>query len=341
MTTSSSWLARDARKGGLTLIELLVVLSVIAVLSTAALRSVVGTVDQQNYDTNVEQLEEIEKAILGDGDTAGFLSDLGRLPEVRDGSPVEDQLEELLDPTIWDADELFGVSSPDGDPDVQLATGWRGPYIDLGINQDELDDAFANPYQLLQADRSPIDASDDDENDIAIIESFGADGADGGTIFSEDVEIVFEDTTTGQNFWRTILTVNVSPPEGETLIERDNPATTESIVVRIYGANPDFDPSDPTSQKLHTIEQVEEEISNTGDSSFSFLLDGDDDPTNDPDLNPGPGLPIGPKALRIYRVESVPADKQDAIADSELQSKSPITYFNLSQFNTSETLFID
>ena len=61
---------------GLTLVELLVVLSIVAVLSTVALRSVVGTFEQNNYDANISQLEQIELAVLGGDETAGFLGDI-------------------------------------------------------------------------------------------------------------------------------------------------------------------------------------------------------------------------------------------------------------------------
>ncbi|MEM7792803.1 MAG: prepilin-type N-terminal cleavage/methylation domain-containing protein, partial [Verrucomicrobiota bacterium] len=51
---------------GLTLVELLVVLTILAVLSTVALRSVAQITEEKRYEANRSQLETVEAAVLGE-----------------------------------------------------------------------------------------------------------------------------------------------------------------------------------------------------------------------------------------------------------------------------------
>lgn len=315
------------RDTGLTLVELLVVLSILAVVSTAALRSVVGSFEEQNYDANVSQLEQIELAVLGNDNQAGFLGDIGRLP-VAAGDSSTTNFSQLAE--LWDQGSLsdYAIQAPAGDAEVRLGTGWRGPYLSLGINRDDLSDGFANPFVLYQTDGSISDNGDT----IAVVQSFGADGTANGTSYEEDLEVIFQVNAgvlpapddVAANRWTQDLNVTiVSDPAP---IERETAGTAESVVVRIYGADGNGD--------LVTLEQVEEEIPVGGTPDISVVMDGDDDAT----VDTGPGLPLGAKVIRAYRVENtdIPAKQADILADDK--SISPATHVILDRFTSTITL---
>ncbi|MEM9399243.1 MAG: prepilin-type N-terminal cleavage/methylation domain-containing protein, partial [Verrucomicrobiota bacterium] len=155
-------------KRGLTLVELLVVLSVVAVVSTVAMRSLVGQLDQTNYDANLSQLSEIEFAVLGDEETASFVGDIGRLPQVI-GTDPETQLAEL-----WQIESLsaYSINTPTGDSEIRLGTGWRGPYLNLGLTRTEITDGFGFDFVLTQTTIDMVDV-------ITAVESLGLSGTVG------------------------------------------------------------------------------------------------------------------------------------------------------------------
>jgi len=333
------------KQHGLTLVELLVVLSLVAVLSTVALRSVAGLFEERHYDANIQQLEEIERAVLGDREGAGFLGDIGRLP-VANGDAGPANLKQFAE--LWDQNvaALAGIAdyeirSPDGDPEVRLGTGWRGPYLNLGINRRELTDGFANRFFLFQA--SGAEADDGDQ--IAIVQSLGADGEVGGTGFDEDFAIVFEAETTAitaglaekeADRWRTPVVVNVVADggaiewSGDPEDEPNGDPKEFYVVVRIYGPNGDGD--------IHTVEQVYKKIIGGGTPSIMFRLDGDDDHSDDT----GPGIVHGAKVIRAYQVENEPgndtAGKESLFEDADLQRKSPATHVVIDRFTDTITL---
>lgn len=319
---------------GLTLVELLVVLSILAVLSTVALRSVVGNFEQTNYDANVSQLEQIELAILGGDDFSGFVGDIGRLPIAR-GSDATTQLAELWDQNVATAAGIsrFAVNSAPGDNEVRLGTGWRGPYLNLGLNRDDLTDSFANAFLLYESDGSQVANTET----VSIIQSFGANGTtqtapdDSETSYEEDFEVIFEADAVlaniadvAQNHWQSDLTVSVIADPAP--IERENSGIAESVVVRIYGAD--------ASGDLVTLEQVEISIPSTGTPNVTVVLDGDDDAA----VDTGAGLPLGQKVIRAYRVEDadIPLKQADILADDK--SLSPATHLILDRFNSTLTL---
>ncbi len=321
-----------AQLAGLTLIELLVVLSILAVLSTVALRSVVGVFEEKNYDANISQLEEIEDAVLGDDDTAGFLGDIGRLPQaVGDADPTN--LEQLAE--LWDQSSTglpdYAINTPTGDSEVRLGTGWRGPYLNLGINRDELTDGFANPFLLYQADGADSDNGDT----IAIIQSFGADGAFGGTgVYDGDLEVIFQadagvlppPNDTEANRWQTDLTVKVDPNTGQ-IEESDG----RFVVVRIYGAD--------GSGGIHTVAQGE----------FDF-----DDPPNPTQVVDREftfnNVAHGPKVFRAYQIKdtapfTAPTQQEEIIGDGAapeptftVERKSPAKHVVIDRFTGTITL---
>jgi type II secretory pathway pseudopilin PulG len=259
------------RTAALTLVELLVVLSLVAVLSTVALRSVTGLVDEKRYDANVQQLEEIERAVLGHGEKGGFVGDIGRLP-IASGDIDVELLAELWNPGAA-AFAPYMIRTPAGDPEIRLGTGWRGPYLDLGVNRRRLVDGFGRPFLLWQADGiTPAIGG----TPIAIVQSLGFDGAPGGIGMDEDLSVVFEATDAGA-FWRSPVNVMVVRDQGA--IEGDD----QRVVVRIYGANEIGD--------LHTVVQRVEEV--PADGILPPIV--------------FPSVPYGAKVLRAYQIGSSPS----------------------------------
>ena len=280
---------KSAAVSGLTLVELLVVLSILAVLSTVALRSVVGNLEQQNYEANISQLEEIKTAILGDDKAAGFLDDIGRLPRAVGTDPLT-QLSELWSNEIGNL-STYSINTAPGDDEIRLGAGWRGPYLNLGLTRADLTDGFSNPYTFTTvAGNIPGDGQQ-----IPIILSLGADNAALGIDYNEDFSIVLEADITNpndvfnggnpaplnQNNWQTDLIVSVFRSN-----TTQNPVPTEGdrVLIRVYGAN-DGD--------LNTI------------GSHAFVSLGETTPLTHTFVN----LPFGPKVIRAYQVNDalVPA----------------------------------
>jgi len=292
-----------ARRTGLTLVELLVVLSIVAVLSTVALRSITGVALESRYDANLGLLEDLRGASLGDATASGFLSDIGRLPIARGGIP-EEQLAEL-----WDGDatalEPYAIRTAPGDSEVKLGTGWRGPYLDLGINRGDLQDGFANPYELFQADGTAAGNGDT----VAIIRSLGADGVIAGDDFDADQTVVFQAdagaVTAGladaeTNRWEGDLSVTVYRDRvGGTFDVADG----EYIVLRVYG------PDGANGGSLFTME--EEKLTLTGPiPSHTFTMTG---------------LPHGPKVIRAYQESTDPATEETPIITEPIPPTGPPT----------------
>jgi len=285
---------------GLTLIELLVVLSIVAVLSTVALRGVAGNLTQTNYEANLAQLEEIEKAIIGDDEAAGFLGDIGRLPQVVGPDP-ETQLLEL-----WNQNGIadYAINTARGDSEIKLGTGWRGPYLNLGLTRTDLTDGFNGTFFFFQPDES--DADDPGET-IAGILSLGLSGTVGGTDYEEDVELVFENSS--ENDWETDLEVIVVG--NGTPIEVANGA---NLIVRAYGAD--------GSGGLHTVLE-QKTVLTTDIASFSFTLTD---------------LPYGAKVLRAYQDNTDPADKDTAITTTVSEQKSVAQHITINRLTGTVTL---
>ncbi len=329
---ASQKIPHRAHRSGLTLIELLVVLSIIAVLSTVAMRSVVGRLEQQNYDANVNQLEEIEKAVLGDGDDAGFLGDIGRLPQAVGINPLT-QLEEL-----WAQGGLpdYEINTPTGDAEIRLGTGWRGPYLHLGLTRDNVSDGFGNPFGLYEANG---DLANNPGETIAIIQSLGLSMTIAGTGYEEDVETVFEADAaavtagvvdTVDDRWRQDVTVNVVSDSGQ-IQEADG----RYVIVRVYGAD--------GGGEAHTIRQEPYDFDSPSQSPPL--------PTETPDKALTlQNLPIGALVFRAYQLgeetdASPPAAQDEVVDDGTLPApsmpakrRSPATHVVIDRFTSTITL---
>lgn len=355
---------RPSTDVGLTLVELLVVLSILAVLSTVALRSVVGTFEENNYDANISQMDQIELAILGGDDSAGFVRDIGRLPEAigdaeydpdtRTGNLLT-QLGELWSQGTF---PQYAVNQGNGlDSEIRLGTGWRGPYLNLGINRTDLTDGFANPFVYYQADGTLAD----DTDPIAIIQSFGANGGDqfgttgdieifpdvSDSSYDEDVETVFAAdaaavtanlSDTVQNRWQTQMdSIQVEREDGSEFEIADG----QYLVIRAYGPNDGI---------LQTIYQSVVDLDDLDDIAGSGNGDGSVTSADSPSTTTGewvfsppgfqftgPTLANGLKVFRAYQIDNAtaaPGMQDELIGDGSLPEptltvewKSPPTFF--------------
>ena len=212
---------------GLTLVELLVVLTILAILAGVAVVSTDTVIRQGRFEATQQTLAAIEQAVLGpepyrseDGRlaTAGFVADIGRLPE---------KLEELWEPlglpafgfVPADADQ---VDPADADPDVVIPSGWRGPYLRLPIGRQELRDGWGNLFEL--------EGDSESGEEIVRISSVGPDLPAGDPAWEgEELAIVFRDAESDRA--RTAIQVTVWQ-RGEDGLEP--PSGTGDLVVRLF-----------------------------------------------------------------------------------------------------------
>lgn len=188
---------------GYTLLEILAVVAIIG-LSVALMAPVFpDKANQTRTGRTLESMEEIKKAILGTtservrGDIrfAGYVPDMGMLPELYDvlGTPdditddqpkglwtddpdpeqTEDNLSPYIDYTICDPE---GGAGPQIPVKNYISLGWRGPYLKPpagGVIKDGWENQLI--FEIVDKD--------------LIIESMGADGKEGGAGYDEDIKI--------------------------------------------------------------------------------------------------------------------------------------------------------
>lgn len=149
-------------QSGFTLLELIVVVGLLGLVTSLATEFMVSETNQQRYKTTAERLQKFRYVLIGDSsrtlngqpDLTGFVHDMGRLPENMD--------ELLAEPA--DCDGNGNTCTAEFDSSLGRVVGWRGPYIDLAIAQQ---DGWGFPWQ----------------GDISAgtITSYGIDGKDNGT----------------------------------------------------------------------------------------------------------------------------------------------------------------
>ncbi len=232
---------RESSARGFTLLELVVVLGILAVVTGLALRALDQVDDEHRHDASRQMLEEVEAAVLGDDRTAGFVSDMGRLPRTVGGDALT--LAEL-----WSVQGNAGydVRTSALDPEVSLPAGWRGPYVRLPLGSDTLRDGWGNPmasppdpspanplttgYHRLRTDTdAPIFAAG---VEIGLIRHLGANGAadSAATGVDRDLHVSFANRTAAS----VTAPVSVVDSEGDPAPG----AGAELVVVRVFGPNP-------------------------------------------------------------------------------------------------------
>lgn len=132
----------SASQAGFTLLELALVLAILGVLTMLAVREIGQVQDQQRFEASQRTLEAVRDAVWGAADDrapdgsgvrAGFVADVGRLPE---------RLDELWTNATGMLD--FALRPGDGDAEVRVPGGWRGPYVRLPWNATNLLDGWGN-----------------------------------------------------------------------------------------------------------------------------------------------------------------------------------------------------
>jgi type II secretory pathway pseudopilin PulG len=219
----------------MTLVELLVVVAILALLTAVAMMSTDVTLGQARYDATIRTLNGIQDAVLGipgarqtDGTllVSGFLADIGRLPvAVADGTTTG--LGEL-----WSNPNgllPFSIYAATHDPEVLVACGWRGPYLQLPIGSSVLYDGWGYPLELLDLSGNPASPGEG----IAAVLSLGSDGQPGGTGYAADITLALNQlaqtmtSTVSGNVY--VLNANGVP---------QNPTNPTQVNVMLYGPNP-------------------------------------------------------------------------------------------------------
>lgn len=200
---------------GFSLLELLMVLTILAVLTGMAVRSLDGVEQQHRYEANLRVMQSIQEGILGspedrapDGTRtiSGFVADMGRLPV---------ELSEL-----WEnpGAATFDVRAATEDPQVFVPGGWRGPYVRLPLDSNTLNDGWGNPLTI-----------DTSAGEDPMIWSNGADGQPGGSGYDRDIEIPLGDVT-----FRAALAGNVEVMGPTSPAE---PEPSKEVTIRLFGPN--------------------------------------------------------------------------------------------------------
>lgn len=250
-------------RAAFTLLELVVVLAILALVTTMAFRSLEQVKDQRRYEASRQMLTDLEKAVLGDEAIAGFVADMGRLPNTIEagsvtieGSPTTTYLKfGLAELSQQLSLPSYDVRTTSVDSEVVLPTGWRGPYLPLPLDQTA---QVALPNQAILLDgwdqemrsinsATPVkattlgysrlrDASDaaiiTADQPVSIIRHLGANGMHGAsdTGVDRDLHISF----VGR--YQASVTASV-----EVLENDGSPApvsSTDQVYVRVFTPNP-------------------------------------------------------------------------------------------------------
>jgi len=318
------------RSRGLTLLELIVVLVILAALGTVMITQTTSLTGEARYQQTVRTLEQLQDAVIGrqpvggedpTGIGPGFVSDMGRLPEaVADGTAFT--LAELWDRNLFTDADLFAVRNLTGlDNDLQLASGWRGPYVRLPVGASTLRDGWGGEYDLEDDAGVDVDAAGDP------IGSVGSDGSGVGDAFDPAVplEVVFADSSATPviDQWNGSVPASMS-------IEFSLPATptqTEYGLVRLYGIR------DGEPVVLFQSDVFSYPPPMDGTRKTILVTFTDPDPGT-----PGLSMVIGPKVLRAYQLESseappnaapLPTDDLTTLAGGSARAKSDPVRFTL------------
>ncbi|MCG8650318.1 MAG: prepilin-type N-terminal cleavage/methylation domain-containing protein [Pirellulales bacterium] len=237
---------------GLTLIELVVVMVVMAILATVAVEMIEPKVDQARFESTRRTIENVTQAIVSERKNAdgtythtGFLADLGRLPRPTVSGSVLTLGELWLRPdtvapfAVRPADRATGgVPTDREDPEVLVACGWNGPYLQLAIHSQSLVDGWGTELvsggltysHLRTRDAAGNESAVQDVNDpIYGVRSLGQDNAVGGTA-PYDIDLPTE------------LSINTGRiagvVQGSVSID-GSPPVDQQVIVQLYGPDPE------------------------------------------------------------------------------------------------------
>lgn len=198
------------KKAGFSLLELVVALGILAAVTTVALRSTTGLQNQTRYQQSTRSLDEIRSAIVGapnlrqpDGSVqvTGFVADVGRAPKflISNFDPLFDNpigshpplglnpgdpLNELLELPAGITPFAFVNSTVD--PEIQIGSGWQGPYIRLGSGPKYIRDGWGHSFRVYLGATQKGTSGDS----FDAIKSWGADNTAGGIDgYNKDVSI--------------------------------------------------------------------------------------------------------------------------------------------------------
>ncbi|MEM6505886.1 MAG: prepilin-type N-terminal cleavage/methylation domain-containing protein [Planctomycetota bacterium] len=311
---------------GLTLLELIVVLVILAALGTVMITQTAGLTGEARYESTVRMLDQLQDAVVGrqpvgsEDPTAvppGFVSDMGRLPvAVLDGSSLT--LAELWDGDLFNLtdDLFFRPRTLDGlDNDLEMFSGWRGPYVRLPIGTDRLADGWGAGYQLEDGAGVGVTAAGD------TIGSIRSDGSGlTGDVYNPalPLEVVMLDTTQG------IDRVNSSMPMDSLTVDFTVPAAgTGNGVVRLYGID--------NGEPVLLLQSDVFSVAGTAGDVVTVAVVFDDPSSPGTPLGAYPTV-VGPKVLRAYAISGAtapPTDPTDAAAELSSQDKSVPVRFSL------------
>ncbi|MEM9419132.1 MAG: type II secretion system protein [Planctomycetota bacterium] len=302
----------SGRCRGLTLLELIVVLAILAALGTVMVTQTTGLADETRYTQTARTLEGIQDAVIGrsvargEDPTAvlpGFVSDMGRLPQ----ATADLSLAELWDTSLFADADLYAVRTLAGlDDDLQMASGWRGPYVRLPVGTSDLRNGWGRAYDLFDEAGAAVTAATDS---IGLVSSTGS-GLGDAFDPTTPLEVVFSDSSVTP----TVDRVTGSVPTMMLLELTLPPAGTASGVVRLYG----IQNGTPTA----LFQSVEFTATGTaGDTTTVAVTFTDPDPLV-AGLN---GISIGPKVLRAYQYTTPTAP---AITDNltALNKSDPVRF---------------
>ncbi|MEM9799162.1 MAG: prepilin-type N-terminal cleavage/methylation domain-containing protein [Planctomycetota bacterium] len=317
MTSSGS-------QGGLTLLELVVVLAILSVLGTVMLTQTAGLTSEARYQQTVRTLEELDEAVLGrqpfgledpTGVLPGFVADMGRLPQAVAGLA----LSELWEPGLFAAnDRLYGLRAITGlDNELDMLSGWRGPYVRLPVGASQLRDGWNADYVLTDTDGLAIDLADP----IGAVRSGGSGTADPADPFNlaAPLAVVFEDVLESVDRASGVLavsrmTVRFTLP--------DSASEGNQGIVRVYGVD-DGRPALLYQSELFSVVVDPPGAALTEDVPIEF-----EDPLGVPLV--GLRMPKGPKLLVAYQIAgsiaAVPTVPPDPAADLTTRAKSVLSF---------------
>ncbi|MEO9595613.1 type II secretion system protein [Rhodopirellula bahusiensis] len=214
-------------RNALTLLELIVSLGILAVLSTVAVRSLDPIADQSRYEATQRVLEELRNATIGDATSRqnngqrlieGYVADTGSLPS---------DLDDFLTVPVGISSHSIQSfdSNNDAVDDVQLSSGWRGPYVQLGAGQTSILDGWGRELLVVPG--------------VGTLD-FTSNGSDGNSSLPEDGYAADLTVTISDSEYTSDATLRLFDIDGTTSTRID-PAPTglEQLGVLLYCVNGD------------------------------------------------------------------------------------------------------